>query len=276
MIIRSRRRAFSLLEILVVLGIGAFVGSIVLGGFSSYQGSQRRATCQSNMVQIYRAARLYVNDNDSYPLLTRRVNGGAADVKVGGIGMLWATYDGSATGGPVLRPPSDGVTSYLKSSSALHCPSDTKSSLTPTKMDATGQAVLVGGSPIVDEAFLSYQKPDPQDTTQWTYDDVRVKLSPNAPIPSDFARQLQHRTSIDTIINIPTPSNTVVAWCPFHRGVSARPDTVLFYDGSVRRMEVTQPAGCLPNRPAATGWLRLSECTTNPIADNEGARLAQP
>jgi len=273
-----RRRAFSLLELLIVMGIAALMASIVLGGFSSYQGSQRRSTCQSNMVQIYRAARLYSNDNDSFPLFTRKVNGGTADVKVGGLAMLWGVYDGSPSSGPVVRPPADGALSYLKSSAPLHCPSDTKLSPIAIKDDGNG-------GKIVDPDFLSYQKvdgTDPVDPTQpqWTYDDVRFKLSPNAPTPPDFARQLKHisidQNGIESNVNIPTPSSTVVAWCPFHRGLSGKPDTVLFFDGSVRRMEVTQPAGCLPGRPDASGWLRLSECSTNPAANNEGASLAQP
>jgi len=265
---RSRHGAFSLLEILVVLGIAAFVASLALGGFSSYQGSQRRSTCQSNMVQIYRACRLYSNDNDSYPLFTRKVNGGTTDVKVGGLAMLWGRYDAN---GPVVRPPIDGSISYLKSSTALHCPADVD-----FQNGASAVAIKDDGSggTIVDPAYLSYQKPDKTDSSllTWTYDDVRTKLTSDV----DFARQLQHRNTSDIIVNIPIPSNTVVMWCPFHRGLSARPDNVLFYDGSVRRMATTQDAGCLPGRPASTWWRRLSECSTSTTANNEGATLAQP
>ncbi|RYF41955.1 MAG: type II secretion system protein, partial [Cytophagaceae bacterium] len=233
----SRRGGFSLLEILVVLGIAALMGSLVLGGFSSFQGSQRRSNCQSNMVQIYRACRLYSNDNDSFPLFTRKIdtgpNKGPNDVKVGGLAMLWGTFDGGAAGGPVVRPPIDSSISYLKSSNALHCPADVDiqngTSLTAIKD-------LGGGNLIVDPAYLSYQKPVRSDMGypdggELTYNDVRTKATSDL----DYARQLRHRSIFGTNnpkeieVNIPTPSDTVVTWCPFHRGLSAKPDNVLFY-----------------------------------------------
>ncbi|BCM93331.1 hypothetical protein IAD21_05222 [Abditibacteriota bacterium] len=263
----SRRGAFSLLELLVVLGIAAFIASLALGGFSSYQGSQRRSTCQSNMVQIYRACRLYANDNDSYPpLLTNTTDG-----RVGGLSLLWGRTDPSANG-PIVRPPIDSSISYLKSSSALHCPADVDfqntSSPSPTKSDGAGGNVI-------DPKYLSYQKvdaTDPIDPTQFTYNNIRTNQTSDV----DFARQLQHISAANVNINIPTPSNTVITWCQFHRGLSSKPDNVLFYDGSVRRMSITQDAGCLPGRPVATGWRRLSECNTSATASNEGASLAQP
>ncbi|RYX80423.1 prepilin-type N-terminal cleavage/methylation domain-containing protein [bacterium] len=261
---RSRRGGFSLLELLVVLGVAALMGSLALGGFSSFQGSQRRSTCQSNLVQIYRACRLYSNDFDNYPpLLTSTTEG-----RVGGLSLLWGTAQ-TASGNSIVRPPVDSSVSYLKSSSALHCPADvaydTTSSPEPTKDDGAGGR-------IIDTKYLSYQKQDaldPVDPTQFTYNNIRTN---NTQDP-DFARQLWH-ISASGRIDIPTPSNTIITWCTFHRGLSSKPDNVLFYDGSVRRMERIQAAGCLPGRSAKSGWLRLSECSTT--SNNEGAALAQP
>ena len=268
----SRRGAFSLLELLVVIGIAAFIASLALGGFSSYQGSQRRSTCQSNLVQIYRACRLYANDNDSYPpLLTNTTDG-----RVGGLALLWGRTEPSSNGA-IVRPPIDSSLSYLKSSSALHCPADVDykntvnpSSPLPTKSDGNGGTVI-------DPAYLSYQKADkddPTEPTQFTYNDKRTGQTGDP----DFARQLQHfsATAPNVVINIPTPSNTVITWCKFHRGLSSKPDNVLFYDGSVKRMTITQDAGCLPHTLASTGWRRLSECGTSKTASNEDSRLAQP
>ncbi len=148
----SRRRAFSLLELLVVLGIAALMASLVLGGFSSYQGSQRRSTCQSNMVQIYRAVRLYANDNDAFPH-TYPVNGQTQ--LSGGLGLLWAQPDevpnaASPTGRSFqntgLKAPGE-LTSYLKTPNALHCPTDvgkdpvTNQPVSQTAVNAQNQVI---------------------------------------------------------------------------------------------------------------------------------------
>ncbi len=96
----------------------------------------------------------------------------------------------------------------------------------------------------------------------------------------DYSRQLKHFDNNDRVVDIPTPSNTIITWCPFHRGASSKPDTVLFFDGSVRRLEVTQNASCLANHNAPlTGWRRVAQCSTDApgnAPENEGARLAQP
>lgn len=271
---RSRRGGFSLLEILVVLGIAASIASLALGGFSSFQGSQRRSTCQSNMVQIYRACRLYSSDNDFFPPLNQTN-------KAGGLALLWGRIDGP-TNAPIVRPPLDSSLSYLKSSSALHCPADVNYTTTSSPNAIIEDPTL---GVIVDPKYLSYQKLD-EDAAQLTYNDVRLKINKGSVVTSDYSRQLRHLITVpvnpanptgptkDVEANIPIPSSTVITWCQFHRGLSAKPDNVLFYDGSVRRMEITQSAGCLPGRPAAKGALRLSECST--ANNNEGAALAQP
>lgn len=278
----SRRRAFSLLELLVVLGIAALMASVVMGGFSSYQGSQRRATCQSNMVQIYRAVRLYANDNDAFPH-TYQVAGQTQ--LSGGLGLLWAQPDevpdatqqsGRSFQNSGLKAPGE-LTSYLKTPNALHCPTDvgndpvTNQPYPRTAVNAQNQVNL---------GFLSYQKPDPLGGDQG-YLPARTPATGDP----DYSRQLRHLATngtITTIVDIPTPSSTIITWCPFHRGASSKPDTVLFFDGSVRRLEVTQNGSCSPapgRSGSLAGWRRVAQCSTDVTGtapDNEGARLAQP
>ena len=52
----ARRGAFSLLEILVVLAIAAFMAALLFGGFFGVPRlAAPRATCQANLSQVYRA-----------------------------------------------------------------------------------------------------------------------------------------------------------------------------------------------------------------------------
>ena len=268
------RAAFSLIEILVVLGIAALVGSLVMGGFFSFQGSQRRSTCQGNLVQIYRACRLYANDNITFPL-TYPVPGAAAGSTPlsGGLGLLWARSDMTA-GGTGLGAPNEYV-SYLKRPDALHCPADIKGSTSP-----------INANEYVELSFLSYQKPDPLDITQETYSPIRTRAFGGTNADPDYARQLIHTRPLPDggLVRVPIPSNTVVTWCPWHRGVGSKPDNVLFFDGSVKRMQIQQEKSCLSGRtandPELTGWRRVADCSSasqnsSASQSGEGTALAK-
>ena len=259
----SPRGAFSLLEILVVLAIAALMAALVMGGFTSFRGSQRRATCQANLSQVYRACRLYSNDYGTFPLTFPS----PLDAKTsGGLGLLWARRGGPTTGSGMIA--SDDYVSYLKSSTPLHCPADVK---------IQGSDVALSGG-TVNLNFLSYQKVDTDiNPNQNSYKPVRTPnfggLSPDP----DYVRQLIHLRPDGGYVDVPVPSNTVVTWCPFHRGVGGRPDNVLFYDGTVKRMEITQDTNCLTGRgagaPALAGWRRVSDCSSA-NSKGEGAALA--
>lgn len=274
---KSRRSAFTILEILVVLGIASLMGALVLGGFSSFQGSQRRSNCQSNMAQIFRACRLYANDNGSFPP-TYAVSGQTQ--LSGGLGLLWAQRD-TTTGGTGLKQPEELI-SYLKSSSVLHCPADTGKDANGVDIPQTPFNSSTTDSRQVNLAYLSYQKPDPIDGTE-SYQPLRTKDTGLTDGFRDFPRQLFHYDINNHYIPLPVATDTVITWCPFHRGAGAsisggRPDNVLFFDGSVRRMEIVQSAGCSIGRGDATGWHRLANCISSatPVPQNsEGAALAQ-
>ena len=58
------RRAFTLVELLVVIGIISVLASMLFPVFSSARGSARQAACISNQRQLGMALAMYVQDFD--------------------------------------------------------------------------------------------------------------------------------------------------------------------------------------------------------------------
>lgn len=59
----SSRRAFSLIEILVVLAIVGILAALLLGAFSRVRQNSEKTTCASNLRQLANAMQLYLQDN---------------------------------------------------------------------------------------------------------------------------------------------------------------------------------------------------------------------
>ena len=109
--LHARRSAFTLIEILVVIGIIALLAALLFPAFARAQENARQQNCASNLKQIYFAVKQYYNDTKRYP-------DSLVDLLPDG-----TPYEST----PVVDPPVNivGGPGYLKSgANILVCPDD--------------------------------------------------------------------------------------------------------------------------------------------------------
>ena len=235
---RVSRRGFTLIEVLIVLAIAALLSAMVFAGFSSLSNGHRRTSCQANMAQIYAAARQYaLDEGGKFPHYDPTEVAGER-----GIG-LWVLYgfpsvtDYDAIAPPPTQPNPRPLERYIRSSKNLHCPGHTTDT---NLLDAAGTAY--------NPAYLSYQGVDADAAGGARDRNLYITTRTTSTTPSaNWKRQLIHYDGT-TLVRRPPTDDTVVTWCPYHRGSSGvKLDNVLFYDGSVQVIPFTDETAWLRN-----------------------------
>ena len=112
------KRAFTLIEILVVIAIIALLAAILFPAFALARGKARSASCQSNLKQLGAAMTMYIQDHERYPKAVDPVDKFAP--------QIWQDQ-ADAAGFDVENMDllTDAMNSYVKSKDVWKCPSDT-------------------------------------------------------------------------------------------------------------------------------------------------------
>lgn len=113
-----RRPAFTLVEILVVIGIIALLSAILFPAFGRVREKGRAASCQENLHQIGLSVAMYSQDYEGkFPM-----GGDPIDIN----SSIWSSEDGGKWVAivPTLKPLPGVLSPYLKSTQTWRCPSD--------------------------------------------------------------------------------------------------------------------------------------------------------
>ena len=107
-----KAKAFTLVEILVVVGILSLLAAILFPAFNRVRALGRRTTCASNLRQIGMALNQYAQDYKFYPKMADGLGTGAS--AAGGLPRTTASHN--------LWP--DKIFPYVKQENIFVCPSD--------------------------------------------------------------------------------------------------------------------------------------------------------
>ncbi|HEX8834951.1 MAG TPA: prepilin-type N-terminal cleavage/methylation domain-containing protein [Abditibacteriaceae bacterium] len=125
----SRHRAFTLIELLIVIAVIGILAALIFPVFSRIKETGRRTACASNMKQLGMAFQQYIQDNSRR--MPNAVDGLFGAGKKGG----WTYYGTFGTGAnetdPVVGaadfdPTQGSLYQYTKNSQIYVCPSDSE------------------------------------------------------------------------------------------------------------------------------------------------------
>ena len=114
----AMKRAFTLVEILIVLAVIGILAAIIFPAFLGARGKARTIACTSNLRQLGMAVDQYISDYDHYP---RGLD--PADKETPEIWKDEQAAQGVNFGAVRLLP--DVMDPYVKTRQIWHCPSDT-------------------------------------------------------------------------------------------------------------------------------------------------------
>jgi len=215
-----RNRAFTLIELMVVMGIAAALVAITVPVARNLANTNKGLRCATRMQRINQALKMYVLDEGCVP----------------------PYYPDPAGTGAYFGPGLQALfeSGYLSGESSLHCPADSKHPegdplFSFSYMNLDDDAMCDGSteygvenqSKYLTSRGLRRDSADP---------DVRRQLAPLPPSPStslipEFSREWH------------PDDTTVVTWCNYHALTITKGGEgqyqVLFWDGSVHRMDAT-------------------------------------
>lgn len=118
----SRRHAFTLVELLVVIGIIAMLISILLPALNKARAAAQAAQCLSNLKQVNMAFILFANDNKGYLPQTSGAYPGTASVEVNGVPMNMSIRWFGGFQGSTFYPEGSPLRKYWGKATVAGCP----------------------------------------------------------------------------------------------------------------------------------------------------------
>jgi len=176
---KNRRKGFTLVELLVVIGIIALLISILLPALNAAKERANRVKCSSNLRQIGQGLLLYANDNKGiYPRTPANTMGTYTCFTAGGASTA---TDPFGTGGPAVNDVTAALFLLVRNADinpeVFVCPSSNAEKDTLNNKPANQRCNFYG----INNLSYSYTNPYPNDAA------IGLGYKLNGNVPADFA-----------------------------------------------------------------------------------------
>jgi prepilin-type N-terminal cleavage/methylation domain-containing protein len=233
----ASRRAFTLIEVLTVIGIIAVLVAILFPVFSRAREQARQTACMSNMQEVYVKVSLYLQDYDAYPPLL-------LGLPENPDGSLW-----QAGGAPPVAAGSlkQGYLfpAYVRDISKFHCPNNFVNDPARVVNASFPNNAGFAGNATYGSHGIAWPSPG-QPIPYYAYDsyDVSAAVGQIGAYSVVYSRDwtnaegrgIDARADNPNQLKYPNPplDQTVLAWCTYHVQSGSDKCPVVMASGTAR------------------------------------------
>lgn len=276
------RRAFTLVEILVVLAVIAIMAALIFPALSRAREGGRQTRCTANLAQIYTAVRQYKDDEGQYPhsIAPMLPVGTTLVTSTGSLPPLWAglpsmvlgttlmdlgpgtsgedALPGTTTGGGVTVISNNGR-GYLKTFDVLRCPNDSTKALAKVSSYDTSGASVWNAWGYYFMGLAHSRVPSPAPASSLLVNPAVAYDAGRNPVAKSLANRFASPSTIITHCRFHRPqtsglSSPDVLYTPQDNGTgTGARDIVLRLDGSIKATDVSTWAQTT-GTPALSQW----------------------
>jgi prepilin-type N-terminal cleavage/methylation domain-containing protein/prepilin-type processing-associated H-X9-DG protein len=133
-------KGFTLVELLVVIGISALLGMILLPALAGTRPNSQAFQCQNNTRRLMQAWLMYSADNGD------KLMSGTTWIP-NTLWLDWATSPANTNTAVLLDPSQSSIANYVRSAAVFKCPADTYEAANGPRVRSYSLSVNVGGYP---------------------------------------------------------------------------------------------------------------------------------